>query len=139
MSMVEKLLEKLVERVEFQGDALRAELAAGLAESRNGQRITGARLAPIYPNTLAATSRGRLVGWSMREAGDTLTPAAPAPAVVTVHDGRDATADVVAVIPLSAGAGTTQWLGPGGVSFGEAAYVEVVGTVKGSLYFGAVD
>jgi hypothetical protein len=139
VSIVEQLLEKLVERVEFQGETLRAEVAAGLAESRNGQRITGARLAPIYANTLAATTRGRLVGWSVREAGDTLTPPAPAAARVTIYDGRDSSADVLAVIQLGAGAADTQWLGPGGVSFGEAAFVAVTGTVAGSLYFGAVD
>lgn len=132
MSLTQRVVDDVAERIALEGEKVRDEIRAGLAETRNGLRVTGARYVPIYPNSLAAASAGRLVGWSVRET-------AGAAAVVTVYAGRDANADVLATIPLAANGGSTHLPGGPGVSFGDGAYVAVTGAITGALYLGAVD
>lgn len=138
MSTAQKALDNLAERVVLEGERVRAELRAGLEETRNGQRIVGARAAALpigTPTFRAANGRGRLCGWSLRET----TGNAGSPAVVTVYDGLDASADVLAVVSIPAGTSANQAPALPGVSFGDGVYVAVSGAVVGSLYFGAVD
>ncbi len=113
-----------------------ARMTAGLAEFHNGQRLTAARYVDVG-RRLVSTGSGRLVGWSMRNAHatDSLT--------VTVRNSRDASGDVVATLGLGGGQGSTVWLGPGGVDFGEALFLDVTGagagSLTGSVWLGAVD
>jgi hypothetical protein len=130
---VTSIVEKVAERVALEGEKIRDEVRAGLKETRDTLRVAGARYAPIYPNSVAASSGGRLVGWSIRET-------AGAAAVVTVYSGRDVYGDVIATVSLAANGSSVHFPGGGsGVSFGDGAYVAVTGAVVGSLYFGAVD
>jgi hypothetical protein len=133
VSLVEKVTEAVSERFALEGEKVRDEFRAGLKETRDAVRVAGARYAPIYPNSLAASSPGRLAGWSVRETTGTT------PAVVTVYAGRDPQADVLATVALAAGGSSNHSIGGAGVSFGDGAYVAVTGAVVGSLYFGAVD
>ena len=136
MSTAQKALDALAERVVFEGERVRAELRAGLEETRNGQRIVGARPVPIPAGTnsfRAANGRGRFAGWSLREATGS------APATVTVYDGLDSTADPIATVVIPAGTSTNQPASLPGVSFGDGVAVTVSGAVLGSLYFGVVD
>lgn len=144
MSTAQKALDSLAERVVLEGERVRAEFRAGLAETRNAVTIRGARLVPLpgaTPAGLVSSSSGRLVGWSVRETSGA------AGAVLTVYTGRDATGDVVATVVLPAGGAQTIGLPGAGVFFDDAAYFVVTaapgagsaGTVVGSLYLGAVD
>jgi hypothetical protein len=126
------LADRIADTVAQEGARVRAELAAGLAQTVNGLRVTAGRPQPLLPNALNSTARGRLVGWSLRET-------AGSPATVTVYNGRDTGADVLAVIPLAANAGASVLPGSPGVSFGDGLFVAVTGAVVGALYFGAVD
>lgn len=114
-------------------DRMRSELSVGLGEFQNGIRLRGARNIPVGTGVrqLAYAGTGRLVGWSLR-ATDAIT--------VTVHDGRDASGDTLAVLDLAAGT-DTQWFGPGGISFVEGLYVDIDGDAEltGSVWVGAVD
>jgi hypothetical protein len=126
------LADRIADVVGAEGARVRAELAAGLQQTVNGLRVTAGRPAPFLPNALNSTARGRLVGWSLRETAGN-------PATVTLYNGRDTGADVLAVIPLTANAGATLLPGSPGVSFGDGLYAAVSGAVTGALYFGAVD
>jgi hypothetical protein len=108
------------------------ELRAGLAEFHNGTRITGARYVPVS-RQLAWGGSGRLVGWSVL--------AVDGPVTVQLRDGRDASADVVAIIDLVAGESETMALSGGGVAFGEALYLDAsgAGRLVGAVHLGAVD
>lgn len=141
MSITEKWADGLAERFGTELEKVRAEIRAGLAETRNAMRVGGHRSAPLLPNALASTSGGRLVGWSIRETSGTN------PVVVTLYDGRDVTADVLAVVPLPAGGAATASLGLPGVSFGDGLYVgtstapgsATAGAAAGAVWFGSVD
>jgi hypothetical protein len=111
-----------------------SRVAAGLTETRNGLRVAAARPVPIIPNRPVNSGPARLVGWSVRASGG--------PATLTVYDSRDDSGDVLAVVQLATdGATGNHWMGPAGVSAGEAVsvYVTGAGTVTGSLYLGSVD
>lgn len=114
---------------------LTTELKAGLQETHAGQRIDAARYVDVGRAPLLWGDRCRLVGWSLREAGDL----PDSPASITLRNGRDDTAEVVAVIDLAAGGHETRWLGPGGVAVTEALWATVEGTVEGTVYLGVVD
>ena len=109
-----------------------SELRAGLAEFHNGTRITGARYIGVN-RRLAWGGTGRLVGWSVQATGG--------PVRCLLRDGHDESGDVLAVIDLVDTESDNQWFGPGGISFGEALYLDVTGagTLIGSVWLGAVD
>lgn len=117
-------------------DRIAGKLSAGLAEFHAGNRLTAARYVDVS-RRLVSTGSGRLVGWSLRN-----THAAD-PLVVTVRNSRDASGDVVATLGLSAGQSSTVWLGPGGVDFGEALFLDVTGagalSLVGAVWLGVVD
>jgi hypothetical protein len=133
VSTAQNVIDAVGERIALQGEKVRDEIRSGLAETRNGLRVKAARPWPIIANRPANSGPARVVGWSLR--ADT------GAATVTVYDSRDNSGDVVATVQLGAGQSQTMWLGPGGVSCGEAVFCEVIGagTVVGALYLGAVD
>jgi hypothetical protein len=133
VSIVHKLLENIAEKVVLSGENVRDEIRAGLQQTRNSLRITGARNAPVYPNTVLNAGAARLTGWSLRETSGTN------PATVTLYDSRDTSGDVLAVLNLPAGATSNHGLPGSGVTATEAVFVAVTGAVLGSLYLGAVD
>lgn len=129
---IEEKFAELAGAVALEGERTRDEMAAGLAQTIRGQRITGARPRQLSPNAANATIGGRLVGWSVRATGGTVA--------LTLHDGHDAAGDVIGVTPLLAdGQAVTHTTMPAGVSFAEALYVEVTGTgtAVGALWFAA--
>lgn len=131
---VEKLFDKLGDLIAEEGARVRALVQSGLTQSKEAQWINAARPEPIRANTRNATSRGRLVGWSVRE-----NAATPGPAVVTVYAGPDNNSDVIATCALTAGGSVTHLPGGPGVFFGDGGlFVAVTGSVVGALYFGAV-
>jgi hypothetical protein len=133
VSIVNRLLENIAEKVTLSGELVRDEIRAGLSQTRNALRVQGATARPIYPNTVAHAGPARLVGWSFRETTGS------APATVTVYDSRDASGDVLATVNVAAGASSNHGVPVSGVSAGEAVFVAVTGAVLGSIYLGAVD
>lgn len=135
MSALDKAFEHFTERLVGEIATLRADFSAGLAETRNAVRITGARNYPLVNGGgLVSTGRGgRLVGWSVRESSGSN------PATVTVYDGRDTSGDVLATFTLPAGASSNAALPAPGVSYADGLFVATAGAVVGSVYFGAVD
>lgn len=132
MSITERLFDKLGDRLVRQAELSRAELQAGLTETRDALRITGARNRPIYANTVAWAGSGRLVGWSIEAGAGGCT--------VRVHDGRSADAELLAAVQVDAGKTVNGALPGAGVSFGEACFVAVVGTLAGgTIYLGVRD
>lgn len=134
MSVTQKLLEKIVGAIERAEESVRNDVRAGLAETNRAVRLTGARYLPLPASAqLMWGGQGRLVGWSAQATGG--------PVRLVLRDGRDTSADVVAVVDLADGEHDRTWFGPGGVSFGEALYCERTGTggITGALYLGAVD
>lgn len=130
MSITDNLADSIAEKFALQGERIAAQIRAGLLETTNALRLRGSRNLPIYANTTAWRGPGRLMGWSVRET-------AGAVATLTLHDGRDSSGDVLAVINLAADAAET--LSVPAVSVTESLYVAVTGAVQGSIYFGAVD
>ena len=110
-----------------------AELQAGLQQFHNGQRLTAARYLPVAGRQLASTGVGRVVGWSVRSTSST------GGATVVLRDGRNDDADPLGVIVLAAGEAQTVWLGPAGVQFSEALWLDRDGDVDGAVYLGGVD
>lgn len=112
-----------------------AEVATGLAQWQNGNRLTGARPLTIGGHPRLWGAGGRLVGWSVYADGG--------PVTVLVRDTREAdSGDVLAVIRLESGQDSQQWTGPTGVSFGWGLYLQQVagaGKLVGSVWLGAVD
>jgi hypothetical protein len=110
------------------------QMRADVAETLGGVMLRSARaVALTVLPTILSLSPGRIVGWSLRET-------AGQPYTVRLRNGDNPAADVVAVITGVAGSGDTKWLGPGGVSFTEGLYVELVaGSVEGAIYLGAAD
>lgn len=132
--MIDKLVDSFADRVALEGEKIRDEFRAGLAQTHAGLRVTAARYLPFPGNSaLANGGPGRLVGWSALAAGG--------PVTVTFHDGRDANGDVFSILDMVAGESDRTWFGTTGISFGEALYLEVTGTgtLTGAVYLGAVD
>ncbi len=123
MSITERLFDKLGDRLVAQAEMSRAQLAAGLTETTNGLRVTGARNRPLPArgSQLMWGGSGRLGGWSIRAQTD-LT--------LTLHDGRDPSDDTLAVLELTAGQTDTRWFGAGGITFGEALYLHSTPAAK---------
>ena len=133
MSTVDKLAEKMAEHTALLGESVRDAIRAGLGETTNALRVTGARYKPFpAASALLNGGPGRLVGWSVLAAG---------PVRVTFHDGRDAGGDVFGVLDLVDGESDRTWFGGPGIGFGEALYAEITGagTLTGAVYLGAKD
>lgn len=131
---VDKALDRLADRFALEMAGVRAEFRAGLTQTKDALRLTGARPVPmggIGSSRLLWGGPVRLVGWNLWASGG--------PVRVLLHDGRDTGADVVGVVDLAALEHDAQWLGAG-VSLGEALYAEIVGTgtLTGAVYLGAV-
>lgn len=111
----------------------RASLEAGLSEFHNGTRLEGARALTAADRKLAWGGKGRLVGWSVR--------AVDGPVTVVLRNGRDEGGEPLAVIDLVDTESDTQWIGPTGVFFGEALYLDRTGAgrLEGAVWIGAVD
>jgi hypothetical protein len=120
------------------------QMQTDLTETLGGVLLRGARPVQVGTadgaTTRAATSPGRLVGWSLRVPAFSTNPG-----VVRLRDGQDATAPIVAVVNLPAGQGNTSWLAPGGISFQYGLYVEIVTgggvetAIEGAVYLGAAE
>jgi hypothetical protein len=113
-----------------------AQVAAGLAQWQNGNRLTGARPLQINGHGRLWGGSGRLVGWSIVSIGG--------PVTILIRDSRAAgNGDVLAVLDVVDTESETQWFGPGGISFGEGVFLDVqsgsLATLKGSVWLGAVD
>lgn len=133
MSKIEEKLTEALAHIVTAVTQQTAKLEAGLAEFQNGNRLTGARPIPAGYRAMANNGPGRLVGWSVFADGGTVE--------LHIRDGRDADADPIASLNLADGESSTVWMGPGGVSFGEALFLDRsgTGTLAGSIYLGAVD
>jgi hypothetical protein len=117
-----------------------AQMQADVAESLGGVMLRSARPVPITVlPTILSSSPGRLVGWSVHET------VGANPYVIRLRNGTEGSADLVAVISGNAGSAESRWFGPGGISFTEGLYVEIVvggglsQTVEGVVYIGAAD
>lgn len=118
-----------------------SQMQADVVESVGGIMLRSARVVPltVLPSQVSA-SPGRLVGWSLR-----IPVFGANPAVVRLRDGDSAASDLISVINLPAATSSNIWLSPGGVSFQNGLYVEVVTggsletAVEGTLYLGAAD
>lgn len=117
-----------------------SQMRADVAESVGGVMLRAARTVPltVLPTILSA-SPGRLVGWSVRETAGT------SPYVLRLRNGDNSAADLVAIVAGAAGAADSHWFGPGGLSFTDGLYVEIVtgaglsSSVEGVVYLGAAD
>lgn len=101
--------------------------------TQRGAFTTGGDYRPIVNGASGVlyASAGTLTGYSIRET-------AGAPAVVRVHDGRDASGDLLVTIGLAADESATVVLPHQGVGFALGLYVEIVsGAVEGTVYVGA--
>jgi hypothetical protein len=117
-----------------------SQMRADVAESVGGVMLRAARAVPltVLPTILSA-SPGRLVGWSVRE-----TTGAN-PYVLRFRNGDNVGADLCAMVTGSQGTADNKWFGPGGISYTEGLYVEIVtgaglsSTVEGVVFLGAAD
>lgn len=117
-----------------------SQMRADVAESVGGVMLRAARAVPltVLP-TIVSASPGRLVGWSVRETVGTN------PYVLRFHNGDNSGADLCAMVTGGAGTADSKWFGPGGISFTEGLYVEIVTgaglstAVEGVVFLGAAD
>ena len=133
MGLSDKLNERIAEAV-LQVEKHAAEVAVGLAQWQNGNRLTGARPLSASDHPRRWGGAGRLVGWSLYAKGGAVT--------VLMRDSRVAgDGDVLAAFSLADGEDAQLWMGPGGVSFGEGLYLDKTGagSLVGSVWIGAVD
>jgi hypothetical protein len=136
--LVEKWFDKLGDRVVEEGARVRAVIESGLTATNTANRLRGARAIPIDGRALAVGwgAQGTLMGWSLRNTGASNV-------TVNFRDGRSTDGDLIGTVILgqnSAWMIQTAWFGPGGVSFGEALFIEVTGgTIAGSAYIRAHD
>jgi hypothetical protein len=135
MSAVSANLEAIAARTQMAVEGMHAELSAGLAQFQAGLRIDGARY--VNPGRgMLTNGRARLVGWSLRATGGAVA--------ATLHNGTDATGDVVAVLDLDPAAGrpsqTVTLTGPG-ISCPAGLFIAVSGPgqLVGAVHLGAVD
>jgi hypothetical protein len=133
VGFIEEKLHHVAATVALEGERTRAALSVGLEETQRGLRVDGAGYKPVAENRVNYSGSRRLLGWSLR--------AATADVLVTLHDGRDTSGDVIAAFTVqSAGAGSTVPLPHGGVTFVEGLYVETTttggGTLTGAFWYG---
>jgi hypothetical protein len=134
MGKIESKLEELVADGMLQLTQRTTELAAGMQQFHASNRLTGARAIAAGDRTLAWTGSCRLVGWSVMATGG--------PVTLLIRDSRyPGDGDVLAVVDLADGDTESRWMGPGGVTVGEALTLERAGAGRlvGSVYLGAVD
>jgi hypothetical protein len=119
------------------------QLQTDMAETLGGVLLRGARPVQIGSangaTTRASTSPGRLVGWSMR-----VSTLSADPGVVQLRDGFDGNADIIAVITIPPGRDAQQWMAPGGISFQNGLFVEILSGAglavpQGALYLGGAE
>jgi hypothetical protein len=134
-------LNETIGRIPLAFEQLRTELQVGLTQFHNGARLRGARSKPVGTGgtPMVWAGPGRLVGWSVHNTG-------AGAASIVLHDSRDPSGEIVAVIDLASpaawngmGSSDSLWAGEGGVSFGEGLFATIVGTVEGAVWVGAVD
>jgi hypothetical protein len=106
--------------------------------TKNSQPVKGALALPIgttdKAKTVLSNSAGRLLGWAVEES------TGAAAAKVQLLDGTNIDGDLLAPISLAAGADSTQWFGPAGISFGTGLFASLVsGSVIGTVWLGGVD
>ena|SRR6185437_3108395 len=112
------------------GDAL-TQLHAGV-KTLGAVQLLGAipKQIPNGQSGRLSTSAGRIAGYSLHETSG-------ATALVKLHDGNDAAADLVAVISLVANESPRAWMLPGGIAFSNGLFVNVVsGSIEGVIYLG---
>jgi hypothetical protein len=131
--MIEQRIEKLGGAISLEALRTREAVATAFAQTQRGLVVQGALARSVVGGAVNINGGGRLVGWSLLATGG--------PVRIVLHDGRAPDADVIAVIDLADSENQSQWMGPGGVSFTEALYVETSGTgaLTGALHIGAVD
>lgn len=111
-------------------DSIRAELVT----SRNAvPRLAGAEYRSLVSSdgtgARVMSSPGRVAGFSVRET------TGAASALVKLHDGADATGDLVMTISLSAGESARDWFWPGGIALTYGLFIEVAtGAIEGVAY-----
>lgn len=130
-----------IQAVPVELERVAAELRAGLSQFQGSTRLQAARVVPVGAaggRDLVSAGEGRLLGWSLRATDDHVT--------VALRNSRGPSGDLIGYVELPATstvpAAETVWFGPGGVSFTEGVYVEIVttaGTCQGVVYLGAVD
>lgn len=111
-----------------------ANITQGLSEFHEGQRITAARYVDVARAPLLWGDKCRLLGWSLRSTGG--------PAQITLRNGRDDSAEPVALVDLAADASSNQQLAGGsGVAVGEALWLQKTGAgeLAGVVYLGVAD
>jgi len=130
-----------IEAIPLELERVSAELREGLGQFQGTTRLQAARVVPVGAaggRDLAAAGEGRLLGWSLRATDGHVT--------VALRDSRGPFGDLIGYVDLPATATVpatdTRWFGPGGVSFTEGVFAEIVttaGTCQGVVYLGAVD
>jgi hypothetical protein len=113
------------------------QMQTDLTETLGGVLLRGARPVQIGSadgaTTRPATSAGRLVGWSLR-----VSTLATDPGVVQLRDGADANGSVIAVIIIPPGRSEQHWMAPGGISFQNGLFAEILSGAGLSVPQGAV-
>lgn len=115
--------------LEFAG--LREQLAGPLDQFADGLRVRGARALDVSKRQMIWGGRGRLMGWTLRGINATVA--------VNLHDGRDNSGQLIGTVSVGLNSAWNQssvWFGPGGVHFGEALFLDLIGTgtVSGAVY-----
>lgn len=140
--MINRDVVAAIEAIPLELERVAAELREGLGAFQGTTRLQGARVVPVGAGggrNLAAAGEGRLLGWSLRATGGHVT--------VALRDARSETGDLIAFVDLPATAEVpatdTVWFGPGGLSYTEGIFAEVLpvegATAQGVVYLGAVD
>lgn len=119
------------------------QMQTDMAETLGGVLLRAARPVQIGSapgaTTRAATTPGRLVGWSLR-----VSTLATDPAVVQLRDGIDVNGDLIAAIIVPPGRDAQQWMAPGGISFQNGLFVDILSgaglsTPQGSIFLGGAE
>jgi hypothetical protein len=135
MGLNDKINERVAEAL-LEVEKHSSIIASGLTQFNRGQRLTGARSLPVTAHGRLWGGLGRVVGWSVYAKGG--------PVEVLIRDSRvSADGDVIGGFNLVDGEESTQWMGPGGVSFGEGVFLDVqagaLANLRGAVWIGAVD
>lgn len=78
---------------------------------------------------LLSSTRGVLMGWSLRNGDAAVT------AVAHLHDSTDETGMIIAEMGIASSLSDTEWFGPIGVPFNTALRLAVIaGTLYGAVY-----
>lgn len=105
-------------------------LTATLAATKLGVQIAGAEVRTIKAgiSQKVSTSKGRLVGFSLRET------TGAASATIYLRDGNDNSGDIIAAIQLAPGESAREYY-QYGLAFGYGVFLDVAaGAVEGAVY-----